>query len=297
MEEEPIFDFNPLKEFLKKRGYLIGTRAAYEPFTPEDVKSADVTNGTMSFTSDGIFVRGDDGVERQVFLYKKDYRLQQYGKPRFHICRCEVIEDFINSGRFKQHYVRANSEPVPVIDLDNGRILKKIDALPLCNFCRKIINGYGAINSSQFVELLKSANNQQEVTEEVELDLFGYTRDWDNISKEYREKHDYTCEVCGLHIEDEYDKQYMHVHHVNGDKLNNKESNLKCLCLFCHAHVDNHHLKRLTSGANKYAYYPFVDKYGEDGLWKLNDEELRKVHEEATKIYRGGDELNDEEYF
>lgn len=91
--DSPIFDFAPLKEFLKRRGYTIGTRKAYEPFTPEDVKATDITNGSMSFTSDGIFVKGDDGVERQVFLYKKDYRLQRYGKPRFHICKCDTIEE------------------------------------------------------------------------------------------------------------------------------------------------------------------------------------------------------------
>ena len=52
--------------------------------------------------------------------------MQTYGKPRFHICKCSVIDEFISIGRFKQHYVRANSEPVPVIDLDDGRRLKQI---------------------------------------------------------------------------------------------------------------------------------------------------------------------------
>lgn len=260
--EQAIFDFAPLKEFLKKRGYTIGTRSVYEPFTPEDVNAADITNGTMSFTSEGIFVKGDDGVERQVFLYKKDYKMQQYGKPRYHICKCETIEEFISIGRFRQHYVRANSEPVPVIDLDDYRRLKHISGLPLCNNCRRMISGYGNMSSTAFVEMLKQANDHQEADySEVELDLFGYTKDWDIISKQYREKHHYTCEECGLKIEDDYYKQYMHVHHINGDKLNNKESNLQCLCLYCHAHVDKNHEKRLTTGANKYIYEDFLKMF------------------------------------
>ena len=155
-----------------------------------------------------------------------------------------------------------------------------------------IIGKYGNIDSSDFVELLKKANGDQEEQdhEGVELDLFGYTRDWDDVSRQYREKHDYTCEHCGLRLDDVYDRQYMHVHHINGDKLNNKESNLKCLCLYCHAHIDSHHYKRLTTGANKFAYYPFVDKYGDDGQWKLSDDELRKIHKEAKKIYCGTNE-------
>lgn len=264
MEEEiPIFDFAPLKSFLKKRGYTIGTRSAYEPFTPEDVKPADISNGSMSFTGEGIFVKGDDGVERQVFLYKKDYHLVRYNKPRYHICKCEVITEFINSGGFRDHYVRANSEPVPVIDLDNGRMRVEIEGLPLCGYCQRIIASYGNINSTEFVELLKKANDshQQDIDDDVELDLFGYTKDWEAVSRRYKEKHHYTCEQCGLKIDNEYDRQYMHVHHINGVKVNNKESNLRCLCLYCHAHVDQNHLKRLTTGANEFTYKDFLQKY------------------------------------
>ena len=47
--EEPIYDFSALKSFLKKKGFTIGTRHAYEAIKPEDVKPEDVTNGTMEF--------------------------------------------------------------------------------------------------------------------------------------------------------------------------------------------------------------------------------------------------------
>lgn len=268
MPEEPIFDFSPLKDFLKQRGYIIGTRTAYEPFTPEDVKPIDITNGSMSFTDKGIFVKGEDGEERQVFLYKKDYHLEQYGKPRFHICKCETIESFINGGGFKDHYVRANSEPVPVIDLDNGRMHVKIEALPLCAYCRKMIQDFGKINSTDFVELLKTANDSsQDDFDDVETDIFGYTKDWEYVSKQYREAHHYVCEKCGLEITNSYDRQYMHVHHINGVKVNNRESNLKCLCLYCHAHVDENHRERLTQGAGKFAYDAFIKKYRHIAPW------------------------------
>ena len=36
----------------------------------------------------------------------------------------------------------------------------------------------------------------------LNIDIFGYTRNWDEISRKYRESHDYTCERCGLKIDD-----------------------------------------------------------------------------------------------
>ncbi len=285
--EEPIFDFSPLKRFLERRGYKIRTRDTWVPVKPEDVKPEDVTNGTMEFRDDGIFVIDRNGQSRQVFLYKKPYKLQQFGKPRFHICKCGVIEDFIIRGRFRQNYVRSNTEPVPVNDMDDGGKEKMISGLPLCRFCQDMISDFGSTTTTQFVELLKAANGGDRENEDLEKDIFGYTRDWDFISKEYREKHEYTCENCGLKIEDDYDRQYIHVHHINGDKLDNKESNLKCLCLYCHAHVDAHHERRLMTGANKVAYYSFVDRYCDEGCWDIDDETLEKIRRNAEEINRG----------
>lgn len=284
--EEPIYDFSALKSFLKKRGFILGTRQAYEAIKPEDVKPEDIMNGKMEFRNDGIFVLGSDGRERQVFLYKKRYHLGYGDPPKYHICKCSTIDDFINMGR-RDEYVRANTDPVPVIDLDDRMIVKNISGLPLCGYCRRKLSHFTGMSTTQFVELLKSANGDDEYDGSLELNLFGYTRDWEYISKEYREQHNYTCEECGLKIEDDYDKQYMHVHHINGDKLNNNKNNLKCLCLYCHAHVDEHHFKRLTAGANKYTYISFVDRYGDEANWPINSTELEKIHQKARQLYEG----------
>ena len=290
--EEPIYDFSALKSFLIKRGFTIGTRQAYEAIKPEDVKPEDVTNGTMEFREDGIFVLGSDGRERQVFLYKKDYKMLQYGKPRFHICKCETIDDFIRSGRFRQHYVRANTEPVPVRNLDNRGIVEEVSGLPLCRYCMDMISNVTALNTTQFVELLKAANGDNHQEEKQETNLFGYTRDREYISRELREKQNYTCENCGLKIEDDYDKQFMHVHHINGDKTNNDESNLKCLCLYCHAHVDDHHYRKLTRGANRINYCTFVLRYHDEGCWNIDEKTLQKARKFLENLYSDKKTIN-----
>ena len=95
------------------------------------------------------------------------------------------------------------------------------------------------------------------------MDIFGYTRNWDDISRKYREKHDYTCEECGLRIDNLYDRQYIHVHHIDANKLNNTESNLRCLCLRCHSSVDKFHRKNLREGANRIIWEAFNAAYPE----------------------------------
>ena len=258
MPELPIYDFEGLKEFLRRRGYQIRDG---EPIKIHvgDVNIGDYNDGTITITDEGIFLKDRLGVKHQVFLYKKYYHLQKW-IPRFHICNCKTIQEFTSMG-MRDQYRWAMKEPVPVKDLDNNNEEVEVSGLPLCQNCQSIIRDYGEISSTDFVRILDEMSGANTNPEEIELDIFGYTRDWDDISRQYREEHEYTCEECGLRIDDAYDRQYIHVHHIDGNKLNNQESNLKCLCCYCHAHIDDHHLHRLTTGANRFIYDDFLRKY------------------------------------
>lgn len=261
MDENPIYDFHALREFLVNNGYIVENASGYIEIKPEEVTIDAISRGQIEFEDKGIFVLNANDEKIQVFLYKRDYKLKEFGKPRFHICKCKTIDEFITRGLFKQHYVRANTDPVPVINMDNDNIEEMVDNLPLCKNCLEKITEYGKINSSEFVEILKQANAEVIDNNSIEVDIFGYTKDWERISREYRERHNYTCEECGLKIDNVYDRQYMHVHHVDSNKMNNKVANLKCLCLRCHANKDDFHFKRLTTGANRIIWEAFNAAY------------------------------------
>lgn len=255
----PIFDFQPLREFLVGRGYNVKQAQGYRPIKPEVITREQINRGSIDFTNEGIFVVDSKSGERyQVFLYKHDYHLNDYGNPRFHICKCRTIEEFIAGGRFRELYVRANTDPVPVRNLDYPYGTKMVSGLKLCQNCYDVIYNYGNVSSTDFVELLKQANGNQE---EHEVDIFGYTKDWETISRTYKEAHNYTCEGCGLRITNLFNRQYIHVHHIDGNKLNNKETNLRCLCLRCHASIDERHHKNLTTGANRHIWEAFMSEY------------------------------------
>lgn len=259
---KPIFDFSPLRNFLRENGYIVEKAQGFREIKPEEVTVDAISNGEIEFTDSGIFVKSSDGEKHQVFLYKRNYFLIKYGKPKYHICRCSTIKSFIQNGIFKEQYVRANTETVPVYDMDTFKE-KQVGNLPLCSNCRAIISNYGNVDSNEFVNLLRKARESKVQLKEEEVDIFGYTKDWETISRKYREKNDYTCEECGLKIENAFNRQYIHVHHLDKNKLNNSEKNLRCLCMRCHSKVDSYHKRNLTTGANRFIWSAFNKDYPE----------------------------------
>lgn len=256
---EPIFKFEELKKLLRSMGYQVDKAVGYRPVENKEVDLNDIQHN-IEFTDEGIFLFDTaSGTKQQIFLYKRNYRLKTYGKPRYHIRKCVTIQDFIASGKFYE-YRRANTEEVLVGDMDDGYKDKLVKNLPLCKNCLSLATDYNQrMTTSDFVKILKEARDATDSNEEV--DIFGYTKNWEMISKAYRELHNYTCERCGLHIENSFDQQYIHVHHRNGNKADNQRENLECLCLRCHANVDKNHQERLTTGANKILYDDFCEKY------------------------------------
>lgn len=151
----PIHSFSGLKNLLSSLGFDVGDADGYKAIDVTDISVEELRNGAIEFTDNGIFVTTNN-VRHQIFLYRRDYHLELYGKPRFHIVKCQTIRSFINNYSMTA-YRRANTATVLVHDMDDD-MDTEVDDLPLCKFCLKIApQAFPDMTTSDFVELLKES--------------------------------------------------------------------------------------------------------------------------------------------
>jgi len=69
-------------------------------------------------------------------------------------------------------------------------------------------------------------------------DSYGYTPDWEQISKQRREEADWRCAECRVRLNGgsykRHDSRFLDGHHKNRNKQDNSISNIVILCRLCH---------------------------------------------------------------
>lgn len=273
-----IYGFENLKTYLEKE-LGIDTSTANRIFQPvrekfETVRELDehVTLGT-----DGFEYTDSKGKKHKGFLFIEGGYNKQFAAvkglksivPRFHILNCNTIEKQKARQNFNGHYVFSNRIE-KVLDLDD--IEREL------NLCMNCIKNQSVIDRVLKVsEYVKDYIANEKVDPNFEeTDLPGlrtftdiaYTPDWDKKSLAYRISVRFTCENCGIRLnENYYDGYYLETHHIDGNKENNDNSNLKALCILCHSEVDSIHRKNYSRDKNKIKLMNFKELYRQ----KLSD--------------------------
>ena len=224
-------------------------------------------DGSLEWREDGVYIKVK-GKHQRGFMFNKDYKVSEYGNPKFHLFECSVIERFIEQGILSRYYFYSNSDLVTVTQRGT-KIEYKNQKLSLCSKCSGMLSarnlGYIG-NTEDFHNLLDLNDTEIENSnEEIETDIFNRPLNWRSISRAYRLEQNYTCEECGFggdDLENNYDKRYIHTHHIDGYALQNTHrSNLKSVCVLCHYNQDEHHKSNFEKPRMKKELDNFINKY------------------------------------
>jgi hypothetical protein len=204
-------------------------------------------------------IEGDDTFSYQgerVLLYIRDQHYYPDDPDReykYHISACRTIKDMFNSGRKNRYVVTKNTSEtfeVRVTDQSGEVQYEGPREMRVCKNCLQNLNykGYGRHGTStaktvyrqfsleEFFEIYGETHfHEKPDYTEYTSPVNEYADNFNDISTRYRRSQDWTCEECDLDLSD--DRQWLHTHHKDHIKSNNSRSNLKALCLRCHAEI------------------------------------------------------------
>lgn len=192
---------------------------------------------------------------RKVVVYIRD-QLIQYKPYKFHVADCKTLTQMRLNNRYDRYVVSNRTDGTFTINsTEQGRIVEKgvDEKLSICWNCLIRLNYKGFVNCNQQTKnwILKSftlgeffeKNTSQIRIEPTHTNVTApaneYTVNWDNISRRYKERVKWICEECHVSLHDK--REYLHVHHKDGNKNNNISENLQALCIACHANLPYHH--------------------------------------------------------
>jgi hypothetical protein len=218
-------------------------------------------NGEIEWREDGVYLKVD-GEYRRGFLYNKDFLVDRYGMPKFHVAKCRTLQSFEANGTLHTRYYWANASKVLVTQRGSSEEYPDT-VLNICNNCVDLVVSNSISRSSTTDSEFISPDMEIEPT--TDTDIRGRPMNWPAISRRYREKMSYTCEKCGFggaDLKKTRDRRYIDADHIVAQELmNTADSNLQCLCALCHSFKDSIHEAHLAKPHVRLRVAGFISEY------------------------------------
>lgn len=215
---------------------------------------------------------------RKVVVYIRDQVYQvQKSSYRFHLTDCPTLKTMKRRGRYERYVVSRKTDGKFIVNMCiGGQVVKQIECqLYVCKNCLRVLDYENYRNATratkdeiwtsfsleEFFEIYSSGITQIPIYTGETAPINTYSSDWKEVSLRYREKINWKCEKCGLHFSNRNFGRFLHVHHKNGLKNDNRDQNLQALCIGCHAKCAQHgYLKNNPDYTDYRRYLGFYDQ-------------------------------------
>lgn len=217
--------------------------------TPEEVENLFHPSGLLIY------------LQNPVFVYIRDHTVGTFAdtkdRRRIHFSVCTTLRNMRNQGRFERYRRTTRVDDVYLIDVRLGRYGEIEAPLYPCKHCLKevdypsyrttfgregrqrIVEDFRARDALEFLrEKFRVFDSKTRNVQPAGLST-SYSPDWPQLSSWYRRRRGFTCEECKVQL---IGAPYLlDMHHIDGDKRNDQDQNLRCLCKLCHAHMHPHY--------------------------------------------------------
>lgn len=212
---------------------------------------------------------------RRVVVYIRDvtsYR-DEIKMPKYHLAMCETLLTMKDEGRYEKRYVVATREDglFRIQRIQDNRVISSADEkLIVCQNCLHGLHYKGFDRNERSTRKNKFLENfsvNKFFEEYIRSPLWAipdydsthaptnvYSVDFYKIAKAVKEERGYICEdpKCGRNLSKPSDQKFLHAHHIDAVKSDSRPSNIKLLCVYCHARAFKHHHVRDTIDYKEY---------------------------------------------
>lgn len=185
-------------------------------------------------------------------------------------------------GRFERYVISTRSDGKFKMNfIDGFGTQSSVCELKICKLCLRDLRykGYGEETRRRDKDIYKAfslvdyfaAYPKNQITSlpqhtDDTAPLNAYASGFREASHWYRSENGWRCENCQIDLSHPTHRKYLHTHHVNAQKYDDRRENHKALCIRCHADEPIHeHLRNSPDYKEFIRIYPILQRASQPG--------------------------------